>query len=191
MSTFDAAAFQLSVYSGEFRWQGELALPAHRRLSDFVNDADQQFLELAKVKFAVWETNAYRTLERAETAVVFKQNIVLVAVNDETLSAPGSNGADRVSVAPQRIFLQVPPFIVEGNLHTPVVVEWSRAINATRAAFVPLTDACFWHFREQALLGTNIKLMLVHRTMINSIQNTRAPESALARESRLLARLEQ
>ncbi|MBI4673172.1 MAG: hypothetical protein HY741_16075 [Chloroflexi bacterium] len=174
MNTPNTTTFRLTVYSTEFLWQGELALAAHRRLSDFVNDVDQQFLELARVKTACWENNAYRILASPETAIVFKHNIVLVVVSEDALSAAAADrAADRVSKVPQRVRIQAPPLVVEGNLHTPSMVDWSRAINVTRSEFVPLTGASVWHSKSHVLLGTDIKLALVHRSAIHSVQNVK------------------
>lgn len=184
MSTFEIATYHLSLYSTEFRWQGELSLPAHRRLSDFINDTDHQFLELKHVVFAVWHDNVYCLQETIDTAVVFKNNLILVTQQEQsepTEHTLKNRASDRVAKVPQQMVVQIPPFTVQGHWHAPNMVAWTKAINATRADFIPFTNANIRHQKTDTLLGQNVSLAILHRPAIHSIQyDEPAPQQAAA-----------
>lgn len=161
--------YPLNLFAGDFRWEGLLDIPAHRRLSDFLNDRDLQFLELRDVQHALWDGTQYSKVQTTAASVLLKTNIVMVVL--ETLpSAPKSDSMfERVEKVPRPLELYAPPLRIQGAFHIPPLLDWFAALKAARTEFLPLTNVTLWDSRTGALLYENLPLGLVRMQHITAL----------------------
>ena len=160
------AAYPLMIYSDQFRWEGVLDIPAHRRLSDYVAERELQYLVLRDVKYSHWEGESYSTAHVCPPAVLVKQNISVIIPGANAPRPSNERGFERVEKVPVPIRVHVPPLMLEGSFHRPPVIEWFAALKASRADFVPLTQVNAFHYESHAQLGENLDLVLMQASHI-------------------------
>lgn len=161
--------YSLKLFAGDFRWEGLLDIPAHRRLSDFLNDRDLQFLELRDVQHALWDGAQYDELVVTQASILLKANIVAI-VSDTLPPAPTNDQMfERVEKVPRPLELHAPPLRIRGDYHTPPLLDWFAALKAARTEFVPLTNVTLWDSRTGAELYAKVPLGLVQMQRITAL----------------------
>lgn len=153
------ATYTLTIFAGEYRWEGKLDIPAHRRVSDYINDRDERFLKLRDAQFVFWQTDAFDVPRQAPVAVLVKQNIVVVVPSPGAAQPPG-DPFDSVEKVSRRLSVHIPPLLLQGEFHSSRLVDWIVALNVARADFIPLTNVTIWHYRTSSRLHENLPLVL-------------------------------
>lgn len=176
MNEPNAGFHRVQVYTGGgFRWSGTVYHGAHRRLSDFINDATAPFLNLEKVTLAAFSKGVARDLTKLETAAVTKRNIIAI------VSAPGSvlphrNVEEHVAKIPQRMMIYAPPFAFIGNLYFTRNANWVEALNGWKTDFLSLTDAATWSLDSNLAVSKNTEFLLVNRLWTVAVHPQVQPE---------------
>lgn len=159
MENPNLATHPLTIFTDEFRWEGKLDIPAHRRVSDYINDRDERFLTLRDSQFVFWQTDAFDLPRQSPIAVLVKQNIVAVVPAPNAPQPPG-DPFDFVEKASRRFAVHIPPLLLQGEFHSSPLVDWVVALNITHIDFIPFTNVTIWHYSTRSRLHENLPLVL-------------------------------
>ncbi len=169
METRNLATYPLTIFADDFCWEGLLDIPAHRRVSDFVNDRDTPFLKLREARFMVWQGDAFDAPQQAPVAVLVKKNIVaLVPARD--MPQPANDPFDVVEKASRRFSIHIPPLLLRGEFHSSPLIEWVVALNIARTDFIPFTDVSIWQYHTRTLLHERLPLVLTQMQRIVALE---------------------
>jgi hypothetical protein len=163
MNEPNAGFHAVQIYTGGgFRWSGTVYHAAHRRLSDFINDATAPFLNLEQVTLSAFSKGVVRDLTKLETAMVTKRNIIAVVTASGSVLPP-KNVEEHVAKIPQRMMIYAPPFAFVGNLYFTRNANWVEALNGWKTDFLSLTDASTWSLDSNLAVSKNTEFLLVNR----------------------------
>lgn len=177
MSEPNAGYQTVQLYTGGgFRWSGTVYHGAHRRLSDFINDATAPFLNLEKVTLAAFSKGVARELSKLETAAVTKRNIIAVVTSPGS-TLPRRNIEEHVAKIPQRMMIYAPPFAFVGNLYFTRNADWVEALNGWKTDFMSLTDATTWSLDSNLAVSKNTEFLLVNRLWTVAAHPQNQPEA--------------
>lgn len=169
MENQNLAAYPLTIFTDEFCWEGLLDIPAHRRVSDFVNDRDTPFLKLREARFAFWQADAFDAPQQVPVAVLVKQNI-LALVPARDMPQPASDPFDVVEKASRRFSIHIPPLLLRGEFHSSPLIDWVVALNIAHTDFISFTDVSIWHYRTRTLLHERLPLVLTQMQRIVALE---------------------
>jgi hypothetical protein len=113
----------------------------HRRVTDMLNSADQDFLVLTDATFV--EFGSAGLAIQADFAQV-NLNAVLFGVADQPVEPIPELRVPKVS---ERAFISVPPFTVTGHIHLLPGRDLREGLEDLVGRFVPVTDATYWSDR--------------------------------------------
>lgn len=142
-----------------------------RRLSDLLNQAEDDFLVLADVEFA--EFGAGAVAHRASYAQV-NLGAVLFAVADASVEPIPELRSPKVT---ETALISIPPFKVTGRIHLLPERELNVALQELLGRFIPVTDARYWSDSAGAAPRQAPMVAVNHaRAQILSPFEERAPE---------------
>jgi hypothetical protein len=127
----------VTLYTDAFVIKGSLRT-RQGRLSDILNQADEDFLVLADT--VVDEYGSRGMPVRSEFAQV-NLGAVLFAVADTTVEPRPDLRTPKVS---EQALISIPPFRVTGRVHLLPERDLREALNELTGRFFPVTDATYW-----------------------------------------------
>ncbi len=127
----------MTLYTDSYVIRGTLAT-FHRRLSDILNLAEDEFLVLSD---AVLEPLGGR-LDRhtAPQAQVNLAAVLFAIASDSATPLPEL----RTPKIAESTLISIPPFSVTGNIHLLPERAVREALQELQGRFIPVTDATFW-----------------------------------------------
>ncbi len=164
--------YHLTVYSSEFRWSGELAIPMHRRLSDYLNDPALATLTLTQVTHAIWQNDTLRELQTVESSALIKRNLSVI-VSDTDAPAPQGSSMERIRKLAFGAVLHLPPYTLIGELKVLHNADWLHVVSVPNEEFFPITNANLWRTQTGIKLETDLKFALVNRQRIHALEPKR------------------
>ena len=140
----------------------------HGRLSDTLNNLDQDYLILENVEFGPLQADQGEACH-SPYVELSRGSIILAVPQTGKSAAVVKDDLERkrwlwVLKHPHAVFLSVPPFAVRGRLHLLKETQLRDAVLSTRVAFLAVTDAEAIHLPS----GERIKgeTMLVSRARL-------------------------
>ena len=127
----------LTLYTDAYVVRGTL-LTRQRRISDVLNQAEQDFLIVSDVTMD--EFGAHKQAMRAGFAQVHL-NGVLFAVADVPVRAPRELRTPKIA---ETALISVPPFKIIGRIHLLPEQDLRHALEGLTGRFIPVTDATYW-----------------------------------------------
>lgn len=162
--------YSLTVYTPEFRWSGELAVPTHRRLSDFVNDPGHAVLVLQNVTPAIWEKGALVQLDKRVSVAVMKDSIVLATCSMDS-AAQRQSSYDIVRKEPHAVLIYAPPLVLSGNIHVSSGASWLVLLDELHQDFMPVTRLSTGYLATRKPVESGPRLGLVNRRWMVAIES--------------------
>ncbi len=170
MANQDRATYHLTVYGSTIQWSAEMSIPAHRRLTDFINDNASAFLVLDHVTPATRENDELRPQLGIDTLALVKQNIIAIIPGGDLPQVPTFSELERISKLPFRVIVYAPPLALAGEINIPRNVEWLASIQSSGLEFVALTNVSTWDIRTRRPLDAGSKFGLVNRRWITGFE---------------------
>jgi hypothetical protein len=130
-------AVALTLYTDAYVVRGTIRT-RHRRLSDILNQAENDFLVISTATFDEFGS-------RAQTVVSdFAQvnlGTVLFAVADTSVEPLPEL---RMPKIPEQALISVPPFRITGRIHLMPERDLREALGELTGRFIPVTEATYW-----------------------------------------------
>lgn len=127
----------MTLYTDAFVIRGSTQT-RQARISDILNQADEEFLVLSDT--IVDEYGTHGTTTRSEFAQV-NLAAVLFAVADTDVETRPDLRTPKVS---EQALISIPPFRVTGRVHVLPERDLRVALSELTGRFLPVTDATFW-----------------------------------------------
>ncbi len=128
---------RLTLYTDAYVVRGAIRT-RQRRLTDILNQAEQEFLVLSDVVFDEFGTRS-QTVHAAYAQV--NLGAVLFAVADSPVDPVPELRTPKV---PEHALVSVPPFRITGRIHLLPERNLSDALGELTGRFVPVTDVTYW-----------------------------------------------
>jgi hypothetical protein len=164
--------YQLTLYSVDYRWSGEAAVPSHRRLSDYVNDTMLAAITLTNASTSVWMNESLRDLRQTESVAIHKRNTLIIASKTDVAPSRDST-VERVQKVIFRILVHLPSYTVIGNLSLLPHQSWLNILTAANQDFFPITKVNVWRTKTGAQIETDLGLVLVNRQEVIALEPTK------------------
>ncbi len=171
MPDSNTTTHHLTAYSAENQWKGEIDIPSHFRLSEYVNNAGHMMLTFRNAVSAIWEQGLLRELEKVEQIVIVKHAMVAFILDMDSPSQR-SQSIEYVPKVPLGVVVHVPPLVLSGNIHLARGADWMLTMSDPRRDFIPLTDVRIRHFSTGTLIDASSKLALVNRQKVVAVEAT-------------------
>ncbi|HEX7471493.1 MAG TPA: hypothetical protein VF323_00285 [Candidatus Limnocylindrales bacterium] len=127
----------ITVYTDSFVVRGTVT-SRHRRVTDILNTAPEEFIVLSDVTMDEWGSTASPV--HADYAQVNLASVLFAVANEPVEPTPEL----RLAKISEQAFISVPPFRVVGNIHLPPEQNMRLALSELVGRFLPVTDATFW-----------------------------------------------
>jgi hypothetical protein len=130
-------------------------LTRHRRITDMLNSADEDFLVLEQATFD--EFGSTGIVMQTDFAQV-NLGTVLFGVADVRVEPTPELRVPKVS---ERALISIPPFTITGHIHLMPERSLHQALGELLGRFIPVTDAAYWSDRvgeartEAAIVAVN------------------------------------
>ncbi len=133
----DQQHFMLTLFTDAYVIRGQVAT-RQRRLTDVLNQADNEFLVLTDVLL-----DEFGTRSVAVKAAYAQVNLgsVLFAVSET--AADGAPDL-RTPKIPEQALISIPPFKLVGRIHLIPERDLRNALQGLTGRFVPVTDVTYW-----------------------------------------------
>ena len=116
-------------------------LTRHRRITDMLNSADEDFLVLEEATFD--EFGSSGVVIQTDFAQV-NLGTVLFGVADEPVDPTPELRVPKVT---ERALISIPPFTITGHIHLMPERGLHQALGELLGRFIPVTDAAYWSDR--------------------------------------------
>jgi len=128
---------RLTLYTDAYVVRGSMRT-RQRRLSDILNQAEQDFLVVADATF-----DEFGSRSQTVTSDYAQVNLgtVLFAVADSDVEAVPELRTPKIQ---ERALVSVPPFRITGRIHLLPERDLREALGELIGRFVPVTDAVYW-----------------------------------------------
>ena len=113
----------------------------HRRITDMLNSADEDFLVLENATFD--EFGSSGVVMQTDFAQV-NLGTVLFGVADEHVEPTPELRIPKVT---ERALISIPPFTITGHIHLMPERDLHQALGELLGRFIPVTDAMYWSDR--------------------------------------------
>ena len=113
----------------------------HRRITDMLNSADEDFLVLEDATFD--EFGSTGVVMQTDYAQV-NLGAVLFGVADDPVDPTPELRVPKVT---ERALISIPPFTITGHIHLMPERDLSQALGELLGRFIPVTDAAYWSDR--------------------------------------------
>jgi len=130
-------AVAMTMYTDAYVIRGTV-MTRQRRVSDTLNQADEEFLVLADVELEGIGARAER--HSAPFAQVNLASVLFAIATDSVAAVPELLTPKTV----EHTLVSIPPFSVTGQLHLKLGQEIRDALRELEGRFIPVTDATFW-----------------------------------------------
>ncbi|HKG56632.1 MAG TPA: hypothetical protein VKA85_05255 [Candidatus Limnocylindrales bacterium] len=133
----DSQRFQVTFYTDAHVIRGVVE-SRQRRLTDILNQADEEFLVMTDVLLDDFGTHTVAV--KADYAQVNLAS-VLFAVGDATAEAPPEMRTPKI---PEQALISIPPFRIVGRIHLMPERALRDALAELTGRFIPVTEASYW-----------------------------------------------
>ena len=133
----EPAAVALTLYTDSFVIKGQLR-SRKGRISDILNDADEDFLVLTDAMVDEYGSRSMAT--RTDFAQVNLDAVLFAVADTEVESRPDL----RTQKVPEQAMISIPPFRVIGRVHVLPERGLGEALAELRGRFIPVTEATYW-----------------------------------------------
>ncbi len=131
-------------------------LTRHRRITDMLNGADEDFLVLEDATFDEFGSSGVVT--QTDFAQV-NLGTVLFAVADHPVDPTPELRVPKVT---ERALVSVPPFTVTGHIHLLPERDLHQALGELVGRFIPVTEATYWSDRVGEARATALVVAVNH-----------------------------
>ncbi len=151
----DATPTAVTLVTDAFVVRGTIQT-RHRRITDTLNAAEQEFLVLTNATF-----DEFGSTGQAIQADYAQVNLgaVLFGVADDPVEPTPELRVPKVS---ERALISVPPFTVTGHIHLMPGRDLQQALEDLRGRFVPVTEATYWSDRVGEARRTALIVAINH-----------------------------
>jgi hypothetical protein len=135
--TGDQQHFALTLFTDAYVIRGQVAT-SQRRLTDVLNQAENEFLVLTDVLL-----DEYGTRSVAVKADYAQVNLVsvLFAVGDAAVDTAADLRTPKI---PEQALISIPPFKLVGRIHLIPERDLRSALGSLTGRFIPVTDVTYW-----------------------------------------------
>lgn len=126
----------LTLYTDAYIVRGSMTT-RQRRISDIVNNADEEFLVLTDVTV---ERFGGRGMARSASFAQVNLSAVLFAVAETTVEPVPELRTPKVT---ETALISIPPFEVTGHIHVLADRDLRQALQELTGRFIPITDATY------------------------------------------------
>jgi hypothetical protein len=116
-------------------------LTRHRRITDMLNSADDDFLVLEEATFD--EFGSSGVVMQTDFAQVNLGTVLFGVADDPVDPTPEL----RVPKVTERALISIPPFTITGHIHLLPERSLHQALGELTGRFIPVTDAAYWSDR--------------------------------------------
>jgi hypothetical protein len=116
-------------------------LTRHRRITDMLNSADEDFLVLENATFD--EFGSTGVVMQTDYAQVNLGTVLFGVASDHVDPTPEL----RVPKVTERALISIPPFTITGHIHLMPERDLHQALGELLGRFIPVTDAVYWSDR--------------------------------------------
>lgn len=127
----------MTLYTDSYVIRGTLTTQ-QRRLSDVLNQAENEFLVLSDATMEALGSRAVRHV--APHAQVNLAAVLFAVASDSVVAVPEL----RTPKVPESTLISIPPFSVTGQIHLLPEREIRDALQELQGRFLPVTEATFW-----------------------------------------------
>ncbi len=113
----------------------------HRRITDMLNAADEDFLVLENATFD--EFGSSGVVMQTDYAQVNLGTVLFGVASDHIDPTPEL----RVPKVTERALISIPPFTITGHIHLMPERDLHQALGELLGRFIPVTDAVYWSDR--------------------------------------------
>jgi hypothetical protein len=135
--TGDQQHFALMLFTDAYVIRGQVAT-SQRRLTDVLNQADNEFLVLTDVLL-----DEYGTRSVAVKADYAQVNLMSVLFAVGEAAADGAPDLRTPKIAEQAL-ISIPPFKLVGRIHLIPERDLRTALGSLTGRFIPVTDVSYW-----------------------------------------------
>ncbi|MEX1169310.1 MAG: hypothetical protein WEE50_04120 [Chloroflexota bacterium] len=136
----EARATSITLVTDAFVVRGTIQT-RHRRITDMLNTAEQDFLVLEEATFD--EFGSTGVVMQTDFAQV-NLGAVLFGVADDPVDVTPELRVPKVT---ERALISVPPFTITGQIHLMPGRDLHQALGELMGRFIPVTDAVYWSDR--------------------------------------------
>ena len=161
----EAHSTPITLVTDAFVVRGTL-LTRHRRITDMLNAADEDFLVLEQATFD--EFGSTGVVMQTDFAQVNLGTVLFGVADDPVEPTPEL----RVPKVTERALISIPPFTITGHIHLMPERSLHQALGELLGRFIPVTDAVYWsdrvgEARKEALIvavnHTRAHILAPHR----------------------------
>jgi hypothetical protein len=131
-------------------------LTRHRRITDMLNAADEDFLVLENATFD--EFGSTGMVMQTEYAQVNLGAVLFGVADDPVEPTPEL----RVPKVTERALISIPPFTITGHIHLMPERDLHQALGELMGRFIPVTDAAYWSDRVGEARQTALVVAVNH-----------------------------
>jgi hypothetical protein len=136
----EAHSTAITLVTDAFVVRGKL-LTRHRRITDMLNSADEDFLVLEEATFD--EFGSSGVVMQTDYAQVNLGTVLFGVADDPVDPTPEL----RVPKVTERALISIPPFTITGHIHLMPERDLHQALGELLGRFIPVTDAAYWSDR--------------------------------------------
>lgn len=136
----DAISTAIKLVTDAYVVRGTI-LTRHRRITDMLNSADEDFLVLEQATFDEFGSSGIVT--QTDFAQV-NLGTVLFGVADNPVDPTPELRVPKVT---ERALISIPPFTVTGHIHLLPERDLHQALGELIGRFIPVTEATYWSDR--------------------------------------------
>jgi hypothetical protein len=136
----EAHTTAITLVTDAYVVRGKL-LTRHRRITDMLNSADEDFLVLEEATFD--EFGSSGVVMQTDYAQVNLGTVLFGVADDPVDPTPEL----RVPKVTERALISIPPFTITGHIHLMPERDLHQALGELLGRFIPVTDAAYWSDR--------------------------------------------
>ena len=136
----EAHTTAITLVTDAYVVRGKL-LTRHRRITDMLNSADEDFLVLEEATFD--EFGSSGVVMQTDFAQVNLGTVLFGVADDPVEPTPEL----RVPKVTERALISIPPFTITGHIHLMPERGLHQALGELLGRFIPVTDAAYWSER--------------------------------------------
>ena len=151
----EARSTAITLVTDAFVVRGSI-LTRHRRITDMLNAADEDFLVLENATFD--EFGSTGTVMQTDYAQVNLGTVLFGVADDQVDPTPEL----RVPKVTERALVSIPPFTITGHIHLMPERDLHQALGELLGRFIPVTDAVYWSDRVGEARTTAVIVAVNH-----------------------------
>ena len=151
----DAVSTVVTLVTDAFVVRGTI-LTRHRRITDMLNVADEDFLVLEGATFDEFGSSGVVT--QTDFAQVNLGTVLFGVADDPVDPTPEL----RVPKVTERALISIPPFTITGHIHLLPERSLHQALGELIGRFIPVTEATYWSDRVGEARATALVVAVNH-----------------------------